>query len=168
LELLSENVRSNAPGARVCRLVWGSDDPLKQLGLVRKPDVVLASDVVYGNDPTKWNSLVKTMKDLCGRHTLVIVGNVQRYPVHHPMAESRFFHESTAVDFVRKEIPTNSLHPDFRRTGAGSCAVHVFRKREETKTPNAKASGEKKRQRDGGDLDGKRTGKGKKEKRRKE
>ena len=102
MELLSENVRSNAPGARVCRLVWGSDDPLKQLGLVRKPDVVLASDVVYGNDPTKWNSLVKTMKDLCGRHTLVIVGNVQRYPVHHPMAESRFFHESTAVDFVRR------------------------------------------------------------------
>ena len=79
-------MRSNAPGARVCRLVWGSDDPLKQLGLVRKPDVVLASDVVYGNDPTKWNSLVKTMKDLCVRHTLVIVGNVQRYPVHHPMA----------------------------------------------------------------------------------
>jgi hypothetical protein len=70
------------------------------------------------------------------------------------------------LDFTRKEIPTNSLHPDFRRTGAGSCAVHVFRKREETKTPNA--SGEKKQKRAGGDLDGKRFGKGKKEKRRKE
>jgi hypothetical protein len=111
LELLSENVRSNAPGARVCRLVWGSDDPLKQLGLVRKPDVVLASDVVYGNDPTKWNSLVKTMRDLCGRHTLVIVGNVQRYPVHHPMAESRFFHESTAVGFYTERDPDEQSAP---------------------------------------------------------
>lgn len=147
----------------MCRLVWGSDDPLTRLGLRRKPDVVLASDVVYGNDPTKWGLLVKTMRDLCGKHTLVIIGNVQRYPVHHPMAESRFFHESTAVDFVRKEIPTQSLHPDFRRTGAGSCAVHVFRRREETTL----RGGGVLNKRAGGDEDGKRAGKGKKEKRRK-
>ena len=52
-------MRSNAPSARVCRLVWGSEgDPLKTLGLTREPDVVLASDVVYGNDPKKWRALV--------------------------------------------------------------------------------------------------------------
>ena len=125
-------MRSNAPGARVCRLVWGSDDPLETLGLPREPDVVLASDVVYGNDPEKWGLLVKTMRDLCGAHTLLIVGNVQRYPVHHPLAESRFFHESTAADFVRREVPIQSLHPEYRGTGAGSCAVHLFRRRAET------------------------------------
>ena len=130
MELLSENVRSNAPSARVCRLVWGSEgDPLKTLGLTREPDVVLASDVVYGNDPKKWRALVATMRALCGAHTLVVVGNVQRYPVHHPMAESRFFRESTRAFFVRREVPVTSLHPEYRGTGAGSCAVHVLRRR---------------------------------------
>ena len=130
MELLSENVRSNAPSARVCRLVWGSEgDPLKTLGLTREPDVVLASDVVYGNDPKKWRALVATMRALCGAHTLVVVGNVQRYPVHHPMAESRFLHESTRAFFVRREVPVTSLHPEYRGTGAGSCAVHVLRRR---------------------------------------
>ena len=130
MELLSENVRLNAPSARVCRLVWGSEgDPLKTLGLTREPDVVLASDVVYGNDPKKWRALVATMRALCGAHTLVVVGNVQRYPVHHPMAESRFFRESTRAFFVRREVPVTSLHPEYRGTGAGSCAVHVLRRR---------------------------------------
>lgn len=159
-------MRSNAPGARVCRLVWGSDDPLATLGLPREPDVVLASDVVYGNDPEKWGLLVKTMRDLCGARTLVIVGNVQRYPVHHPMAESRFFHESTAADFVRREVPIQSLHPEYRGTGAGSCAVHLFRRRAET------ASGKLMKKKRGGDGDapateGKCAKKGKKEKKRK-
>ena len=140
MELLSENVRSNAPSARVCRLVWGSEgDPLKTLGLTREPDVVLASDVVYGNDPKKWRALVATMRALCGAHTLVVVGNVQRYPVHHPMAESRFLHESTRAFFVRREVPVTSLHPEYRGTGAGSC-VYVLRRRAVGLGDSAKAA----------------------------
>ena len=45
------------------------------------------------------------------------------------MAESRFFRESTRAFFVRREVPVTSLHPEYRGTGAGSCAVHVLRRR---------------------------------------
>jgi hypothetical protein len=156
---LAENVSRNAPTARVEKLVWGCDDPLAKLGLGRKPDLVLASDVVYGNDPEKWELLVKTMRDLSGPNTLIVVGNVQRYPINHPMAESRFFQTSTSRDFNRKEVPARSLHVDFQKTGGGSCVVHVFRRKADVGD---------------GDVLGKRKGDGetkikeKKEKRRKE
>ena len=147
------------------RLVWGCDDPLKALGLSKKPDLVLASDVVYGNDPEKWGLLVKTMRDLSGPHTLLIVGNVQRYPVHHPMAETRFFHESTAFDFERSEIPVRRLHPEFQKTGGGSCVVHVFLRKRETDGEASRVCNDAKREREV-ELDG--GAKAKKAKRRKE
>ena len=129
LELLSRNVAANTPKgvARVEKLVWGGDDPLAAIGLDTPPDLLLASDVVYGNDPVKWRQLVKTMRDLSGPRTLVVVGNVQRYPVHHPMAEAAIFEEATAEDFIRREVPTTGLHPDFRRTGeeAAWCTCFV-------------------------------------------
>ena len=112
--------------------MWGCDEPLEHLGLSEPPKLILASDVVYGNDPKKWKLLVKTMCDLSGPSTLVVIGNVQRYPVHHPMAETKFFSEATAVDFERTEVPVTSLHPDFRRTGGGACVVHLFRRRPES------------------------------------
>lgn len=160
LELLAKNVTANtappatACGARVSRLVWGSDDPLAALGLSKHPDLVLASDVVYGNDPAKWRQLIRTMCDLSGPKTLVIIGNVQRYPVHHPMAETKFFDEATADDFERREVPLTDLHPDFRRTGGGSCVVHVFRRRPESiERHRLEKQGERKekRRREGGD-----------------
>ena len=107
LELLSRNVAANAPKgvARVEKLVWAGR-PTRRDRSRYAPDLLLASDVVYGNDPVKWRQLVKTMRDLSGPRTLVVVGNVQRYPVHHPMAETRFFEEATAEDFIRREVPT--------------------------------------------------------------
>jgi hypothetical protein len=128
LSLLSENIRANANAeASVEKLVWGVDDPLKKLGLRTKPDLVIASDVVYGNDPSKWTNLVQTMRDLSGPNTLVLIANVQRYPIHHPLAETKFYTESTAAHFERSELPVSCLHPDFQRTGAGNCVIHVFR-----------------------------------------
>ena len=162
LELLSQNVMANtappaaACEARVSRLVWGSDDPLAALGLSKHPDLILASDVVYGNDPAKWRQLIRTMCYLSGPKTLVIIGNVQRYPVHHPMAETKFFDEATAGDFERREVPSTDLHPDFRRTGGGSCVVHVFRRRPESIERHLKENrGERKekRRREGDDDD---------------
>ena len=128
LKLLSENIRANAnTEASVEKLVWGADDPLKKLGLRRHPDLVMASDVVYGNDPSKWTNLIQTMRDLSGPNTLVLIANVQRYPIHHPLAETKFYTESTAAYFERSELPVSCLHPDFQRTGAGNCVIHVFR-----------------------------------------
>ena len=128
LKLLSENIRANTnTEASVEKLVWGADDPLRKLGLRRHPDLVMASDVVYGNDPSKWTNLIQTMRDLSGPNTLVLIANVQRYPIHHPLAETKFYTESTAAYFERSELPVSCLHPDFQRTGAGNCVIHVFR-----------------------------------------
>ena len=128
LELLSRNVAANAPKgvARVEKLVWGGDDPLAAIGLDTPPDLLLASDVVYGNDPVKWRQLVKTMRDLSGPRTLVVVGNVQRYPVHHPMAETRFSRRRRRR-ISSERGATTGLHPDFRRTGeeAAWCTCFV-------------------------------------------
>ena len=129
MELLSENVRSNAPSARVCRLVWGSEgDPLKTLGLTREPDVVLASDVVYGNDPKKWRALVATMRALCGAHTLVVVGNVQR-PRAPPDGECAVLAREHARVF--RPAGGSSDEPAPRSTAGWrrDCAVHVLRRR---------------------------------------
>lgn len=137
LALLRENVASNAlgpdPPPRVAKLAWGDPDPLEALGLARAPDVVLASDVVYGNDPEKWRRLVRTLSDMSDAKTLVLVGNVRRYPVNHPLAETRFFEEATAEAFHREEVPAAELHAAHRKTGGGSCVVHVFAKKKDVK-----------------------------------
>jgi predicted nicotinamide N-methyase len=122
---------------------------LAQLKLKKKPDLILASDVVYGNDPEKWGLLIKSIRDLSGPDTLLIVGNVQRYPINHPMAESKFFQESTAEDFCRKEVPVRNLHSDFQKTGGGACVVHVFRRKTDTSN---EGRGKKKRDSDQGDI----------------
>ena len=63
--------------------------------------------------------------------TLVLVGNVRRYPVNHPLAETRFFEEATAEAFHREEVPAAELHAAHRKTGGGSCVVHVFAKKKD-------------------------------------
>ena len=141
MKLLRQNIETNASeDARVEKLIWGSDKALKSLGLEKCPDLVVASDVVYGNDPVKWANLVQTMRDLSGPKTLLLIANVQRYPLHHPLAETRFYTEATAEYFDRVELPVNALHPDFRRTGAGNCVIHVFRPRFSDKKRKADSS----------------------------
>jgi len=44
--------------------VWGCDEPLEHLGLSEPPKLILASDVVYGNDPKKWKLLALNSKKI--------------------------------------------------------------------------------------------------------
>ena len=174
LTLLQENIKANASkDAQVKKLVWGSENPLKVLKLKRHPDFVMASDVVYGNDPEKWTNLVRTMCDLSGPNTLVLIANVQRYPIHHPMAETKFYTESTANAFSRSELPVTALHPDFQRTGAGNCVIHVFRpragekKRKGSSSVDADDTKVNKKQKDKKETKAKKAKKEKKEKKEK-
>ena len=124
LSLLKKNVKKNAgEGSSTKKLVWGADDAREILELTRHPDFILATDVVYGNETSKWKALVDTIKRLAGRNTLILIGNVRRYPTGHPLAETTFYTEATKEDFDRAEVPVSSLHLDFRRTGAGSCVI---------------------------------------------
>ncbi len=121
-------MRKNAgEGSSTKKLVWGVGEAREILELTRHPDFILASDVVYGNDTSKWKAFVDTMKSLAGRETLILIGNVRRYPAGHPLAETTFYTEATKDDFDRAEVPVSNLHPDFRKTGAGSCVIHALR-----------------------------------------
>jgi len=170
LNLLRENITANAENnARVEKLLWGAQEPLKALGLKTYPDLVIASDLVYGNDPDKWTNLVRTMCDLSGPNTLILIANVQRYPVHHPMAETKFYTESTAKDFTRTELPVTALHTDYQRTGAGNCVIHVFRKganskKRDAESPSPFAHKEKKAKKEKKEKKDKKEKKAKKEK----
>ena len=63
LSLLKKNVKKNAgEGSSTKKLVWGAGDALEILELPRHPDFILATDVVYGNDTSKWKALVDTIK----------------------------------------------------------------------------------------------------------
>ncbi|KNC81629.1 hypothetical protein SARC_06052 [Sphaeroforma arctica JP610] len=137
LRLLRDNMSSNGcTDARVEKLVWGDKEALHTVsdGTGRHPDLILASDVVYGNDPKQWRKLVRTLVALSGPNTLVLLANVQRYPVHHPLAETKFYTESTAKHFTRSEVPTTELAPKYQRTGAGSCVIHVLRQKQTAAT----------------------------------
>ena len=135
LSLLKKNMKKNASeGSSTKKLVWGAGDALEILELKRHPDFILATDVVYGNDTSKWKALVDTMKRLAGRDTLILIGNVRRYPAGHPLAETTFYTEATKEDFDRAEVPVSSLHPEFRKTGAGSCVIHALRLKRDAET----------------------------------
>lgn len=81
LELLASNIKRNSPKGAVARaeqLVWGSPDPKSALGLRASPDLILAADVVYGNDPKAWQSLLHTIASLANENTLMLLANMQR------------------------------------------------------------------------------------------
>lgn len=140
LSLLRQNARDNvaevcegsASGGemRVEELRWGSEKPLERLGLKKKADLVMASDVVYGSDPTKWRALLSTLKSLCGGKTLAVVANMQRYPLHHELSEARLLErELVAAGFEVARAPQAALHPDAQGTGgANSCALFLCRR----------------------------------------
>ena len=136
LHLLRENARDNVSevpdcvgSMRVEELRWGSRKPLKRLGLKKKADLVMASDVVYGSDPEKWRALLDTLKSLCGKKTLAVIANMQRYPLHHKLSEARVLErELEGVGFEVMRAPQAALHPDAQGTGgANSCALFLCR-----------------------------------------
>ena len=83
LELLATNAERNAPESgpgslRVAPLVWGTAAPSSAVGLSSPPRLILASDVVYGNDTEAWDALVHSMASLAGPDTLMVLSNMQR------------------------------------------------------------------------------------------
>ena len=86
LELLATNAERNAPSGgdsapgslRVAPLVWGTPEPSDALGIASPPQLILASDVVYGNDTVAWSALVHSMASLAGPDTLMVLSNIQR------------------------------------------------------------------------------------------
>lgn len=84
LELLASNAERNCPdkespgSLRVAPLVWGTPAPTQAIGLSAPPRLIMASDVVYGNDTVAWSALVHSMASLAGPDTLMVLSNIQR------------------------------------------------------------------------------------------
>jgi len=68
------------------------------------------------------------MLALTDEQTLVLLSNVQRFPLGHPEGEEHFF-LSLEHFFARTRVPLACLHADFRRAGVGGCAIHALRRR---------------------------------------
>ena len=129
IRLLAQNAQRNCPDCRVETLLWGAEEPLRKLGLQQPPDLLLMADVIYASvkeDLTR--KLIGTMLELTGAHTLVLVGNMRRFPEGHKQSESHFF-AALGEHFECAALPVQSLHADFRRTGVGSCGIHPLRRR---------------------------------------
>jgi hypothetical protein len=104
---------------RVVELRWGAADPLSLVGLPAPPQLLIAADVVYGVDRTVWQALVDTIRKLSDSHTLLLIGQVQRYV----QGETEFF-ELLEPYFDHVQLPRSCLHADYRR---GNCYLHALR-----------------------------------------
>jgi len=125
LELLAANAERDVPNARkgggvsVHKLMWGDEIPR----VLRKADVevVVAADIVYGNDESVWAKLLATLGDLTTTDTLVFFALVPRF-----RDGERTFFRMCAEQFEVIPVPNSSLHPDHRD---GTCSLYVLTKK---------------------------------------
>eukprot|EP00937_MAST-01D_sp_MAST-1D-sp2_P004777 g4777.t1 len=84
------------------------------------PKLVLAADVVYGEDVSVWKALLATLCDLAGCDTLVLIAQTARYP-----DKERVFFRLLQRRFACVALPQAALDSRFagRKTADG---VHVF------------------------------------------
>lgn len=137
---------SNTSALEVKELLWGVENALEEVGMEEAPDVLLAADVVYGNDEKVWKSLVDAMRQCSGPQTLILVAQVRRFE----FAERKFL-EFCSKAFEVLLLPLRLLHPDHQVTGPGSCSVYAMRAREVVE----ESEGEGRRERESGRQVGK-------------
>eukprot|EP01127_Copromyxa_protea_P019813 TRINITY_DN6510_c0_g1_i1.p1 TRINITY_DN6510_c0_g1~~TRINITY_DN6510_c0_g1_i1.p1 ORF type:complete len:858 (-),score=206.22 TRINITY_DN6510_c0_g1_i1:287-2602(-) len=143
IALLSENVTENVTtdphkkNVRVNTLLWGNEDPKKELGIECCPDLLMAADVVYGNSVQVWRQLVDTLVKLSDHNTLLLVSQVQRYK----KGEDTFF-KLLGAHFHATRIPQSCLHEEYRKQGPGTCQIWAYRKKKESEVTEAHISEE--------------------------
>ncbi len=133
LRLLAANARLNALDVaaaplRVAKLEWGADEPLASLGLGSGggavsplPHVILASDVVYGRDPTVWRALARTLASLSDAKTLVLLGHGNGAAPGVAELRGPFYRELERAGFACARIAQRQLHVDHL-----SCQLHCL------------------------------------------
>ena len=75
-------------------------------------DLILAADIVFGNDPQIWRQLVDTLDDLSSAGTAVIMAHTPRYPerekVFWQILGERFLVEQ--ISHVNRESPNTEVY----------------------------------------------------------
>jgi predicted nicotinamide N-methyase len=95
IPLLQSNVARNGGNANVVLLPWGQDLP-PQLQI---PDIVMGSDLVYGEDVGIWKKLIQTLEALSGEKTVIVLAQTSRYPKREKVCctnslQEQFIHNS--------------------------------------------------------------------------
>eukprot|EP00614_Pseudopedinella_elastica_P012088 CAMPEP_0172610006 /NCGR_PEP_ID=MMETSP1068-20121228/29885_1 /TAXON_ID=35684 /ORGANISM="Pseudopedinella elastica, Strain CCMP716" /LENGTH=448 /DNA_ID=CAMNT_0013413631 /DNA_START=1 /DNA_END=1347 /DNA_ORIENTATION=- len=125
LEQLAANVARNPPTSgdelRSALLRWGDPSPLEALGIEGAPDLVMATGCVYGRDSGVWSALARTLAELAGPNTLVVLvhGTGAAPGVHQLRGE---FYGMLAPNFEVARLPQHELHADH----ALGCQIHVL------------------------------------------
>lgn len=70
---LCRNVTDGPGRARAAELRWGDGAAARALGLARSPELLLATGCVYGSCADVWEFLVRTLDELAGPDTLVLM-----------------------------------------------------------------------------------------------
>ena len=122
---------SGASGASAELLKWGSADCAAGRA---PPDLVFAADVVYGEDLSVWRALARTLQDIAGERTVVLISQTTRYA-----KKESIFYRLLRRHFDCVRLPQNSLQSSFanRRTAEGDLLFNVFacvKRRESSRT----------------------------------
>jgi len=113
--------RRHLPSVRVAQLKWGQGP--KRLrnatGLSKRPEILVAADVIYGRDQTNVESIVRTMRLLCDEHTLVILAHGQGAAPGVWKSEGPFFAHASQW-FRCWQLPPS-------KTDKKACVIHILR-----------------------------------------
>ncbi|EKX42191.1 hypothetical protein GUITHDRAFT_141394 [Guillardia theta CCMP2712] len=123
IPFLAKNVRAYRQHmkhvVKVARLHWGSSEDV-QLCMSRLPaegveggttvDIIMAADVVFGQDTRVWEALLATMLKLSHRGTIIFFGYSSRYDL------DKKFVESLSEYFLTAEIPSEDWRDTYEQT----------------------------------------------------
>jgi len=134
LELLTANCAANSPPLpallRAAELRWGVEDALSACGITVPPDLLLAADVVYGQEDAEpvWRALLDSMLQLTGARTLVLQAQVQRFGREAADGCEPRFRAMLADYFESAQVSPDELAAtgDVARS---NCTVHALRRK---------------------------------------
>ena len=123
LQLLEQNAARNAKeggAVRVATLEWGT--PARpQIGphpgdlVLAAPDLILASGCVYGVADDVWAALVRTLAELAGPATVILLAHGNGAAPGVQQMRGRFYELLARERFAVARVEPRALHADHRR-----------------------------------------------------
>lgn len=109
--------------ARATRLRWGEADAMALLGLNHAPEILIATGCVYGSSAEVWDALIRTLDELSGPETLVLLVHGNGTAPGTLQLRGRFY-EIAEKRFRLADVPLQALASEH-----DGCRLHCMRKR---------------------------------------
>jgi hypothetical protein len=127
VRLIASNLGRNGPEgprrARAAELRWGDGADARALGLSRSPELLIATGCVYGSCAEVWEALVRTLDDIAGPDTLVLLVHGNGAAPGAIKMRGGFYQAAETVFHVAR-VPQRMLPAKH-----GGCRLHCMRKR---------------------------------------